>query len=665
MNAQEIRAAYLKFYEEREHVVIPRALLVPQNDPTTLFTGSGMQPLVPYLLGEVHPEGKRLVDSQTCIRAQDIEEVGDNRHTTFFEMLGNWSLGDYFKAEQLPWIFEFLTDRVGLDPQKLYVTCLIGNEEFNIPRDAESADIWKRLFAEKGLSTGEVDSGSEEQAATVGMPEGGRVFFYDTSKNWWCRNGKIGDMPVGEPGGPSTEIFYEFDFVEHNTEYGEKCHPNCDCGRFVEIGNNVLMEYKRVESGFEPLPAKNIDFGGGLERVAMAAINSPDAFKVSILWPIVEQLEKISGKSYDVHTNAMRVIADHLRGATFLAVDGVVPSNKEQGYVMRRLLRRAIRFAFDLGVEQNFLEQVVPVIADLYVDDYPEVKANRDKVIEVLVKEEKVFRQTLRKGLVEFEKMAKDLLEEQVGAEVLRSDGGRELKIEIADNVTVSDAVQVRKFGGEEAFKLYDTYGFPLELTQEEVFKRNVALDPEWRQQFEAKMAVQRQRSQTAAKGTFKGGLGGQTLQHKKYHTATHLMYQALRTVLGDHVVQHGSNITEERLRFDFSHPEKVTPEQLKQVEDIVNEQISKDLKVSFEEFPTKVAIEEKGALGQFGDRYGETVKVYKMIADDADKPFSFEICGGPHVDHTLQLFEDNKKFKILKEESSSAGIRRIKAVLQ
>ncbi len=629
ITAQEIRSAYLRFYVARGHTIIPRALLVPQTDPTTLFTGSGMQPLVPYLLGEKHPEGKRLVDSQTCIRAQDIEEVGDNRHTTFFEMLGNWSLGDYFKAEQLPWIFEFLTDKVMLDPKKLYVSCFMGSQEFGIPKDTESAAIWQQLFDQKGVTAETAELGSEAEAAEKGMPAGARIFYYDASKNWWCRNGKIADMPVGEPGGPSTEIFYEFDFVEHNPEYGAHCHPNCDCGRFVEIGNNVLMEYKRVEDGFEPLPAKNIDFGGGLERIAMAAIDSPDAFKVSLLQPVIKKLEELSGKSYDAHTNSMRVIADHLRGATFLAVDGIVPSNKEQGYVMRRLLRRAIRFAFDLGIEQNFLEHVVPVIADMYTEDYPEVAANRFKVVEVLVKEEKVFRQTLRKGLREFQKLAGD------------------------------------KLTGEKIFTLYDTYGFPSELSVEEAFKQDVPLSESWQNEFNEKMLKQRQQSQTASKGTFKGGLGGQTLQHKKYHTATHLMYQALRDVLGDHVVQHGSNITEERLRFDFSHPEKVTPEQLQQVEDIVNQQISKDLKVSFEEFPTKVAIEDKGALGQFGDRYGDTVKVYTMIADDADKPFSFEICGGPHVDHSLQLFEDNKKFKIIKEESSSAGIRRVKAVLQ
>jgi alanyl-tRNA synthetase len=353
------------------------------------------------------------------------------------------------------------------------------------------------------------------------------------------------------------------------------------------------------------------------------------------MWPIVEKLEEISGKKYDSHTVSMRVIADHLRSAAFLAVDGVVPSNKEQGYVMRRLVRRAVRFAFDLGIEQNFLEEIVPVIADLYHNDYPEVAENRDKVIDILVKEEKAFRQTLRKGLREFDK----LFQKEQGAS--------------------------SKNQGEAIFTLYDTYGFPIELSVEEAFKRGIELPDDWREQFDAKMKEQRERSQTAAKGTFKGGLGGQTLQHKKYHTATHLMYQALRDVLGDHVIQRGSNITEERLRFDFSHDAKMTPEQIKQVEDIVNEQIGKDLKVSWAEYPTKVAREEKGALGQFGDRYGDTVKVYKMIADGAEKPFSFEICGGPHVDHTLQLSEDGKHFKIIKEEASSAGVRRIKAVLQ
>jgi alanyl-tRNA synthetase len=627
MNAQQIRAAYIDFLKERGHAQIPRALLVPQNDPTTLFTGSGMQPLIPYLLGEAHPSGVRLTDSQTCLRSQDIEEVGDNRHTTFFEMLGNWSLGDYFKQEQIGWFWEFLTDKVGLDPTRIYVTCFSGYEALGIPKDTEAAEVWKNVFAKSGINATEVEIGSEEHGYEVGE-QGGRIFFYD-DKNWWCRGGKASTMPAGEPGGPDSEVFYIYPEVEHDTKWGAYCHPNCDCGRYMEIGNSVFMEYLKTADGFEKLPKQNVDFGGGLERIAAAALGTTDVFKISILIPIIQKVEAISGKGYDSNMASMRVIADHLRAATFLAVDGIVPSNKEQGYVMRRLVRRAIRFAFELGIEQNFLEQVVPVITDLYKDDFPEVAANRDKVIDVLIKEEKVFRQTLRKGLNEFNKLA-----------------GKQLT-------------------GDVVFKLYDTYGFPVEITYEEAFKQDVPLADDCKQSFDSLMKEQRERSQTASKGTFKGGLGGQTLQHKKYHTATHLMYQALRDVLGDHVVQNGSNITEERLRFDFSHPEKVTPEQVKQVEDIVNEQIGKDLKVSFAEYPTKVAREEKGALGQFGDRYGETVKVYQMIADGADKPFSFEICGGPHVDHTLQLFEDNKRFKIIKEESSSAGIRRIKAILQ
>lgn len=627
MTAQEIRISYLEFFARNGHEVIPRAPLVPNNDPTTLFTGSGMQPLIPYLLGEKHPYGTKLVNSQTCLRAQDIDDVGDNRHTTFFEMLGNWSLGDYFKAEQLPWFFEFLIDVVGLDPKRLYVTCCSGFPEYNVPKDTESAEIWSRLFNEKGIDARAVDIGSEENGYRVGE-QGGRIFFYD-EKNWWSRNGAPKDVKVGEPCGPDSEVFYLFDFIEHDTRYGQHCHPNCDCGRYMEIGNSVFMEYLRSEQGFEKLPKKNVDFGGGLERIAAAKLNTSDVFKISLLWPIIEELERLSGKKYDSHTESMRVIADHLRAATVLAVDGVTPTNKEQGYVMRRLIRRAIRHAFDLGIEQNFLEHVVPVIIDLYKPDFPEVAENSDKVAEIMLKEEKVFRQTLRAGVREFSKLTTNGLT------------------------------------GTEVFKLYDTYGFPLELSLEEAFKQSVIVSDNWRDEFDALMNEQRERSQTAAKGTFKGGLGGQTLQHKKYHTATHLMYQALRDVLGDHVIQRGSNITEERLRFDFSHPEKVTLEQIARVEDIVNEQISKDLKVSFEEYPTKVAIEEKGALGQFGDRYGDTVKVYKMIADGEDKPFSFEICGGPHVDHTLQLIEDGKRFKIIKEEASSAGIRRIKAVLQ
>jgi len=623
MNAQEIRKAYFDFVTERGHVVIPRAKLVPQNDPTTLFTGSGMQPLLPYLLGAEHPAGVRLADSQTSFRAQDIDEIGDNRHTTFFEMLGNWSLGDYFKKEQLSWFFEFLTDVVGLDASKLYVTVFQGDTSNNIPKDEQSAEIWKQLFANKGIDAGYVEVGSEADGYNVGVPAGGRIFFYDASKNWWCRGGKIGDMPVGEPGGPDSEVFYEFDFIEHDTKYGPLCHPNCDCGRFMEIGNSVFMEYLRTENGFEKLPKQNVDFGGGLERIAAASLGNPDVFKISLLNPIIEKLENLSGKNYEANTVSMRVIADHLRAATFLAVDGVTPSNKEQGYVMRRLVRRAVRFAFDLGIEQNFLEGIVPVIADLYENDYPEIKAGRDEVIAILVKEEKAFRQTLRNGLKEFNKFS--------------------------------------EIDGEALFKLYDTYGFPVELSTEEAFKRGTRLPDNWRQQFDAKLEEQRNRSRTAEKGAFKGGLGGDSLQHKKYHTATHLLQSALRQIFGSDLRQHGSNITEERLRFDFNLDHKMTDAEIARAEELVNGWIDQDLPVSYKLYPTEQAL-EMGAIGPFGERYGDEVKVYQM--GEGDQLASLEICGGPHVDHTGQLAEGDKKFKIIKEEASSAGIRRIKAVL-
>lgn len=631
MNAQAIRKAYLEYCKKNGHVIVPRANLVPDNDPTTLFTGSGMQPLLPYLLGEPHPAGSRVADSQTCFRADDIEEVGDNRHTTFFEMLGNWSFGDYFKGEQLPWFFSFLTDIVGLDPRKIYVTVFAGDRDFGLQQDDESVKIWQKLFNDKNIDAKAAIIGSEANGYKRGIKPGEKIFYYDGSKNWWSRGGKPASTPIGDPCGPDSEVFYMFDEVEHNPEFGKNCHPNCDCGRFMEIGNSVFMTYKRTEKGFEELPNKNVDFGGGLERIAAAALDDPDMFKISLLWPIVEGLEQQTGKKYDDHTEAMRVIADHLRVAVFLAADGVVPSNKEQGYVMRRLLRRAIRFAFDLGIEKDLMKLSVPIIADCYHEDFPEVATKRDQIFETLRKEETVFRHTLTKGLREFSKLFKD------------SDERRH---------------------GELIFKLYDTYGFPVELSVEEAKKLNLSLAEDWQSQYDAHMKEQREKSRTATKGQFKGGLGGQSHIHRKYHTATHLMYQALREVLGDHVIQRGSNITEERLRFDFSHPEKVTAEQLKMVEDIVNEQISNHLVVTWKEYPTKVAVDEKHALGQFGDRYGEVVKVYNMQAEGAHKPFSFEICGGPHVDNTLELEEDNKRFKILKEEASSAGVRRIKAAL-
>jgi len=625
MNTQEIRNAYLRFFEERGHKVVSRAPLVLLNDPTTLFTGSGMQPMIPYLLGQAHPDGQRIADSQTCLRAQDIDDIGDNRHTTFFEMLGNWSMGDYFKEQQIEWMFEFLSEVVELDMSKIYVTCYAGNERLGIAKDTEAADVWAKLFAAKGLSNGQAEIGSEEAGYARGIKEGERIFYYDGSKNWWSRNGNEDNTPIGDPCGPDSEMFYEFD-IPHNPEFGEFCHPNCDCGRFMEIGNNVFMAYKKVGDGqFEELENKNVDHGSGLERIAAAKLNNPDVFKISLMLPIVEKLEKLSGKNYDSHTESMRVIADHLRAATFLAVDGCTPSNKEQGYVMRRLLRRAIRFSFDLGIEQNFLQEIVPVIADLYVNDFPEVKEHRDEVIAVLVKEEKAFRQTLRKGLKELEKL------------------------------------KGQTIAGEQLFTLYDTYGFPVELSTEEAFKQSIAVSPTWREEFDAKMEEQRNRSRTATKGEFKGGLGGQDLIHKKYHTATHLLQSALREIFGTELRQHGSNITEERLRFDFNIDRKMTPEEIARAEELVNGWIAEDLPVSFKLYPTQEAL-DMGAIGPFGERYGEEVKVYQM--GEGDHMASLEICGGPHVDHTGQLAEDGKKFKITKEEASSAGIRRIKAVL-
>ena len=424
MNADDIRRKFLDCAKEHGHVIIPRAKVVPENDKTTLFTGSGMQPLLKYLLGEPHPEGTRLADSQTCIRAQDIEEVGDNRHTTFFEMLGNWSLGDYFKEEQITWFFNFLVDEVGLDPNRLYITCFQGDPDNGIPRDDEAAAIWQKLFAERGIEAKTTDMGSEAAGGQRGMKP----------------------------------------HVKHDEAYGHHCHPNCDCGRFMEIGNQVFTQYVRTEDGFKLLPKQNVDFGGGLERISAAAIDSPDVFKTSLFTPIIAKLEEISGKKYDDHKQSMRVIADHLRAATFLAVDGVRPSNKQQGYVMRRLIRRAVRFAFGLGVEQNFMEEIVPVVAGIYKADFPEVDEHHDEVVAVLVKEEKAFRQTLRKGLREFDKMSENGLT------------------------------------GTEVFKLYDTYGFPVELSVEEAHKRGINIPEAWQADFNELMNRQRQMSQAAVK---------------------------------------------------------------------------------------------------------------------------------------------------------------------
>lgn len=627
MNAQEIRQKYLEYMNERGHAIIKRAPLKLDNDPTTLFTGSGMQPLLPYLLGEKHPEGNRLTDSQTCFRSQDIDDIGDNRHTTFFEMLGNWSLGDYFKEQQIEWFFDFLVEVVGLNPEKIYVSCFIGDESHNIPKDTEAAKIWQKVFAKKGIEAKIVELGSAENGDRLGL-QGGRIFFYNDRENWWSRGGGIETTPLGDPCGPDSEVFYDFGEEAHDPSFGE-AHPASDSGRFMEIGNQVFMQYKRLEDGsFESLVHKNVDFGGGLERIAAAAIDSSDVFYVSLLKPIIDQLENISGKKYEENKESMRIIADHLRASVFLATDGVTPSNKEQGYVMRRLIRRAILKAFNLGVEDNFMPETASIIAEIYGEDYPEVLENKAKTIEILEKEERIFRQTLKKGLRELEKFAKDGLT------------------------------------GNEIFMLHDTYGFPLELSVEAAETQNIELSENWRAEFDAKMNEQRERSKTASKGKFKGGLEDHSKETLKLHTATHLLNAALHQVLGEDIAQKGSNVNADRLRFDFTWGEKMTPEQIKQVEDIVNEQIEKDLTVSFAEYPVNYALNELKAIGVFGEKYGETVKVYTM-QKDGEAPFSVEICGGPHVNRTAELAENGKEFKIKKEQSSSAGVRRIKAVLQ
>jgi alanyl-tRNA synthetase len=605
MTASEIRQKYLQFMQARGHKLIPRALLVPQDDPTTLFTGSGMQPLVPYLLGQPHPDGNRLVDSQTCFRAEDMDEVGDNRHTTFFEMLGNWSLGDYYKDEQLPWFWEFLTKELNLPEEKLWVTCFEGDEALNIPRDDESAAIWRKL----------------------GVPEE-RIKFYGAEHNWWSREGTPVNMRDGEPGGPDSEVFYEFTQVEHDTKYGDKCHPNCDCGRFLEIGNSVFMTYRKLNGKFEQLPKPNVDFGGGLERIAAAVNDDPDVFKISLIKPIIDHLEELSGKKYDDHKESMRVVADHIRAAVFLIADGVAPSNKSQGYVLRRLLRRAILFARELKLADNFGETVPQIAVNIYETDFEEIKTQKNLIVSTISKEAKIFTQTLERGHLRLLK--------------LLNDGS--------------------KLTGENIFELHDTYGFPPELTLEVAKRGDHQPEDGWQKVYDVLRDEQRQRSQTASAGMFKGGLADHSEEVVKLHTTTHLMYQALKNVLGDHVVQRGSNITAERTRFDFSHPEKVTREQLDEVEKIVNQKIAEDLPVTWQEEKTDEAF-KKGASGAFGDKYGDVVKVY-TIGDPAN-PFSREICGGPHVEHTGVIGDGGKQFKITKEEASSAGVRRVKAVLQ
>ena len=598
MKTSELRSKYLAFFKEQGHSVIPSVSLIPDNDPSTLFTSSGMQPLVPYFLGQAHPEGKRLVNSQKSFRAQDMEEIGDNRHTTFFEMLGNWSLGDYFKREQLRWVFEFLTKEIGLDPHRIYVS--VFNGQGSIAKDTEAIEIWKELY----------------QTVGIDAKEGDRIFAYPASKNWWSRSGEPENMPAGEPGGPDSELFFEYPNVSHDPAFGESCHVNCDCGRFVEIGNSVFMQYKKEADGsLSELSQRNVDFGGGLERLVAATLNEPDVFKIDIFQPLLALLESKSGKIYGqevTETRYMRIVCDHSRAATMLMSDGALPSNKAQGYVVRRLIRRAIRFGRLLNLPPGFITEIGASILDSYADVYPVTPEKHAAILTALTQEETKFHAMLGKGLKEIEK--------------------------------------IPALTGALAFKLFETYGFPWEMSEEIARERGQQVD---RAEFEGEFKKHQDLSRTSAKGMFKGGLADHGEAVVKLHTTTHLMHQALRSVLGTHVQQKGSNITNERLRFDFSHSQKVTPEEIKEVERIVNEQIARNLKVSFADTTYDDAI-KAGALAFFGERYPEKVKVYE-IGD-----FSKEICGGPHIENTTVL----GRFSISREEASSAGVRRIYAIL-
>jgi alanyl-tRNA synthetase len=646
MSGNEIREKFLKYMEKNGHAIIPSSPLVPENDPTTLFTGSGMQPLVPYLMGEKHPKGVRLADSQKCFRAEDIEEVGDNRHTTFFEMLGNWSLGDYFKKEQLRFFFTFLVDEVGLDPARIYVTVFAGDEELGIPKDDESVAIWKELFKERGIDAKDVFIGSEEDGYEKGM-QGGRIFYYDAGKNWWSRAGRPSKMPVGEIGGPDSEVFYDFgpEYATHPLFKDKEAHPNSDSGQFLEIGNSVFIEYIKKEDGsFEKLPQRNVDFGGGLERIAAARVGDPDVFTVDLLHNVIAHIETMSGKPYKENLIPFRVITDHMRGTVFMIGDGVMPSNTEQGYFVRRLIRRAVRFADMLGIGEGELAHIGEIVIDTYASHYTNLSKKRVSIIDAIKTEEAQFRKTLAEGLKRFNKI--DL---KIQAKLEKSPEGKPV---------LTQTGMEKVIGAEHAFELFTTYGFPIELTEEIAKERGFKVD---RKGFDQKMEEHRELSRKGAEQKFKGGLADHSEKVVMYHTATHLLLAGLRKYLGEHVHQAGSNITGERLRFDFTHPEKVGEETLRNVELYVNDAIKAGASVSIETMKKTDAEKDATVEGSFWDKYPDEVKVY-TVKDGNGVVYSRELCGGPHVENTGTI---SGVFKITKEESSSQGVRRIKAVLE
>ncbi|HEX9664344.1 MAG TPA: alanine--tRNA ligase [Patescibacteria group bacterium] len=594
MTAGVIKQKFLEFFKEKGHAIIPSASLIPEHDPTVLFTTAGMHPLVPFLMGEKHPAGRRLADVQKSLRTGDIDEVGDAWHLTFFEMLGNWSLGDYFKEEAISWAYEFLTDKkwLGIDPANLYFSVFEGDED--APRDEEAARAWEAL--------GVLDD---------------QIYYFPKSENWWGPAGETG------PCGPDTEIFYD----TGREKCGPDCNPSCDCGKYTEIWNIVFMQYLKTKEGrYLPAEQKNIDTGMGLERTAAVLQGKDNAYETELFRPIIDKILDLTGqKSVDrselilSHQKPIRIIADHLRAAVFILADGVVPSNLDQGYVLRRLIRRAIRHAKMIGipVEKNLTVPIAEVVIDVFAKDYRELSVNKDKLIRELRAEEEKFEKTLELGLQEFNKLA---------------DSSK------------------KEINGRDAFKLFSTYGFPIEITKELALEKKLKVDQAG---FDQEFEKHQELSRVGAEKKFKGGLADASGETTKLHTATHLLDQALRDVLGDHVEQRGSNITPKRLRFDFTHPKKMTDLEIKKVEAIVNQKIKEDLPVSFQEMTVKEA-RELGAIGLFEERYGDRVKVY-IIGD-----YSREICGGPHVTKTGLL----GNFKITREESSSAGIRRIKAIL-
>lgn len=609
MRGNDIRERFLAFFRERGHSIIPSAPLVPENDPTVLFTTAGMHPLVPYLLGEPHPSGARLASVQKCVRTQDIEEVGDNRHDTFFEMLGNWSFGDYFKQEAIAWSFEFLTGErwLGIAPARLFVTVFRGDAD--APRDEESIRIWQEVFRGAGIEATVADPDRPDAAG------GARIYPYGKEKNWWGPAGRTG------PCGPDTEMFVDTG-APHDPAFGETCHPNCDCGRFIEIWNDVFMEYRKTETGsFEPLPRRNVDTGLGLERAAMILQGTRDIFATDLFAPLMGWIAAQATTRVD---RSERIVADHVRTAAFLLADGVVPTNLDRGYVLRRIVRRAIRHGRVLGFGRNQLAGLVDVVVREYGGVYPELVRGRETILAEFRKEEEKFERTVERGMREFAR--------------------------IADETAATETVS-----GKDAFDLFQSYGFPLEMTVELAGERGRGVDERgfW------KLFEEHQEQSRTAAGAFKGGLADRSAETTRLHTATHLLHRALKTVLGDHVTQKGSNITAERLRFDFSHPARLTPEELRTVEDMVNKAIVDDLPMRWVEM-TPAEAKAAGAIGYFEDKYaqlGGTLKVY-MAGDDARGYSSKEICGGPHVTHTGEL----GSFRIQKEEAVAAGIRRIRA---